>query len=70
MPWISLTLETDAAHAEILSDALLELGALSADIHDAAAGTAREQPLFGEPGEPPEKIWPLAEITALFDADM
>jgi ribosomal protein L11 methyltransferase len=69
MPWISLTLEIDAAHAEILSDALLELGALSVDIHDAAAGTAREQPLFGEPGEPPEKIWPLTEITALFDAD-
>ncbi len=69
MSWISLTIETDAAHAEILSDALLELGALSADIHDAAAGTEREQPLFGEPGELPEKIWPLAEITALFDAD-
>ena len=69
MPWISLTIETDAAHAEILSDALLELGALSADIHDAAAGTEREQPLFGEPGELPEKIWPAAEITALFDAD-
>lgn len=69
MPWISLTLESDAAHAEILSDALLELGALSADIHDAAAGTEREQPLFGEPGELPEKIWPAAEITALFDAD-
>ena len=69
MPWISLTLESDAAHTEILSDALLELGALSADIHDAAAGTEWEQPLFGEPGELPEKIWPAAEITALFDAD-
>lgn len=69
MSWISLTIEIDAAHAEILSDALLELGALSADIHDAAAGTEREQPLFGEPGEPPEKIWSAAEITALFDAD-
>ena len=69
MPWISLTLESDAAYTEILSDALLELGALSADIHDAAAGTEREQPLFGEPGELPEKIWPAAEITALFDAD-
>ena len=69
MSWISLTIETDAAHAEILSDALLELGALSADIHDAAAGTEREQPLFGEPGELPEKIWPAAEITALFNAD-
>lgn len=69
MSWISLTIETDAAHAEILSDALLELGALSADIHDAAAGTEREQPLFGEPGELPEKIWLAAEITALFNAD-
>ena len=69
MSWISLTIETDAAHAEILSDALLELGALSADIHDAAAGTEREQPLFGEPGELPEKIWPAAEITALFNTD-
>ncbi|MDO8437006.1 MAG: 50S ribosomal protein L11 methyltransferase [Nitrosomonadaceae bacterium] len=69
MSWISFTIETDAAHAEILSDALLELGALSADIHDAAAGTEQEQPLFGEPGELPEKIWPRAEITALFNAD-
>ena len=69
MSWISLTIETDAAHAEILSDALLELGALSADIHDAAAGTEREQPLFGELGELPEKIWPAAEITALFNTD-
>ena len=69
MSWISLTIETDAAHAEILSDALLELGALSADIHDAAAGTEREQPLFGEPGAPPEKIWSAAEITALFEID-
>ena len=35
----------------VLSDALIELGALSTDMHDAAAGTEREQPLFGEPGE-------------------
>ena len=69
MSWISLTIEIDAAHVEILSDALLELGALSVDIHDAAAGTEREQPLFGEPGEPSEKIWSAAEITALFAAD-
>ncbi len=70
MPWISLTIEVDAVHAEILSDALLELGALSVDTHDAAAGTEWEQPLFGEPGEPSEKIWSAAEITALFDADV
>ena len=70
MAWLSLTIETGAAHAEALSDALLELGALSADIHDAAAGTAREQPLFGEPGVASEKFWSAAEVTALFDANV
>jgi ribosomal protein L11 methyltransferase len=67
--WISLAIETDNAHAEVLSDALLELGALSTDHHDAAAGTEREQPLFDEPGEAPGEIWPASELTALFEAD-
>lgn len=69
MSWISLTLETDDAHAEILSDALLELGALSTDIHDAAAGTEREQSLFDEPGGLAGEIWSASELTALFEAD-
>lgn len=68
MAWTSLSIEIDAAHTEVLSDALLELGALSTDIHDAAAGTEREQPLFGEPGVFSEKFWSAAEVTALFDA--
>jgi ribosomal protein L11 methyltransferase len=67
--WISLAIETDDAHAEVLSDALLELGALSTDLHDAAAGTEREQPLFDEPGEAPGTIWRASELTALFGAD-
>ncbi|SFP61577.1 [LSU ribosomal protein L11P]-lysine N-methyltransferase [Nitrosomonas cryotolerans] len=67
MAWITLTIKVDAAHTEALSDGLLELGALSVDIHDAAAGTAGEQLLFGEPGEPAEEIWCDAEVTALFD---
>ena len=54
MSWISLIISVDAAHAEVLSESLLELGALSVDLHDAAAGTMHEQPLFGEPGEP---VW-------------
>ncbi|MEP7072759.1 MAG: 50S ribosomal protein L11 methyltransferase, partial [Nitrosospira sp.] len=69
MFWISLTIETDSAHAEILSDVMLELGALSADIHDAAAGTEREQFLFDEPGGISGEIWSTSELTALFDAD-
>lgn len=70
MYWISLTIETDDAHAEALSDAMLELGALSADIHDAAAGTEREQVLFDEPDEiSGGGIWAASELTALFSAD-
>ena len=70
MAWISLAIETDSAHAEALGDALLELGALSTDIHDAASGTDREQLLFDEPGEPSEKIWLASELTALFNEDV
>jgi len=68
MPWIAVTLEIDSMRADALSDAMLELGALSADIHDAEAGTEREQPIFGEPGDAPGEIWPDSEVTALFDA--
>jgi len=68
MPWIALAIPTDNAHAEALSDAMLELGALSTDIHDAAAGTEREQPLFDEPGEESDKLWRASELTALFEA--
>ena len=70
MSWVSLTIGIDAAHAEILSDALFEQAALSVDIHDAAEGTADEQMLFGEPGSPTGEIWLDAEVTALFPEDV
>jgi ribosomal protein L11 methyltransferase len=69
VPWIAVTLETDSAHAEALSDAMLELGALSVDIRDAGEGTEREQPLFGEPGDAPGETWSASKMTALFEAD-
>lgn len=69
MSWVSLTIEVNAAHVENLSDKLFELGALSVDIHDAAAGTAQEQPLFDEPGEFTGKIWVQVAVTALFEQD-
>ena len=37
--WTSVALETDAAHADALSEALLEAGAISASVEDADAGT-------------------------------
>lgn len=70
MSWVSLTIGIDAAHAEILSETLLDQAALSVDIHDAGAGTAHEQLLFGEPGAPTDEIWLDAEVTALFPEDV
>ncbi len=47
---VSLVLRVSAEHADALSDALLEAGALSVSVEDAAAGTEAERPVFGEPG--------------------
>jgi len=69
MSWLSLTVNADAAYAEGLSDALLELGALSVDMHDADADTPLEHAIFGEPGEPTASLWSRNGVTALFPAD-
>lgn len=69
MSWISLTVEINAADVEFLSDKLFELGAMAVDIHDAAAGTEQEQPLFDEPGELTAEVWAKAAVTALFEQD-
>ncbi len=66
MFWATLIIKTDAACAELLGDVLMEQGALSVDIHDAAADTQDEQMLFGEPGEVSGEIWQNAEVSALF----
>jgi ribosomal protein L11 methyltransferase len=65
--WISVALETDAAHADALSEALLEAGALSASVEDADAGTERETPQFGEPGSPTTPLWSTSRVVALFE---
>jgi ribosomal protein L11 methyltransferase len=69
MPWLSLVVTSDAEHAEALSEALLELGALSTDLLDADADTPDEQAIFGEPGEPPPGVWQHNRVSALFDRD-
>lgn len=69
MAWLTLTVVADAADADKLSEALLEAGALSVDVHDAHADTLDEQPIFGEPGEPPPTLWEQSSVTALFPAD-
>ena len=55
MSYRELIVELAREHAEELSDALLELGALSVSVEDADADTPDEQPLFGEPGLTPDR---------------
>lgn len=69
MAWQNVSFLTDAASAEPLCDALIELGALSASIEDADAGTAGEQPQFGEPGTPTTPGWQRSRVLALCESD-
>lgn len=42
---------------------------MAVDISDAAAGSAMEKPVFGEPGSAVERPWERGLVTALFPAD-
>ncbi len=68
---IELVLLVPAGRVEAVSDALGdELGALSASVEDADAGTEAEQALFGEPGLPaPRAGWERSVVRALFADD-
>src|SRR6201994_1163534 len=70
MSYRELVVELAREHAEALSDALLEIGALSVSVEDADADTPDEQPLFGEPGLVPEKsAWNRSRVVALLAED-
>ena len=67
MAWVSLKIEAQDNTADLISDSLMAQGALSAIIEDANADTLDEQPIFGEPGDPPPGIWQQNLVSALFD---
>ena len=70
MSWTEVVIEIAQDHAEALSDALMEAGALSVSVEDADEGTDQEKPLFGEPGmEPTEAAWDHSRVVALTDVD-
>ena len=61
-----LVLSCTEDQADTWSDALLASGALSVSVEDADGDTAREQPLFGEPGlEPEVQAWQRNRLVAL-----
>ena len=63
--WQVLKIPADQQTADRLSDALMDLGALSVSIEDAHAGTTDEQAIFGEPGMTQE-TWHDSLLSALF----
>lgn len=67
--WYSVALNAAADQAEALSEALMEVGALSVSLEDADAGTPEERPQFGEPGSVNEQLWDHSVVIALFAAD-
>jgi ribosomal protein L11 methyltransferase len=69
MSWQSLKIEASGESAEVLSDALMALGALSVSIEDADAASADERPIFGEPGEAPPGMWRHNVVSALLTAE-
>jgi len=70
MPWLTVTVEVDAAAAERLDSAFLETGALAVEITDAAAGTAQEQAYYVEADTPALAPWAMSRVAALFPADV
>lgn len=71
MAWIEIVIAAKRDQAERLSDALMELGALSVSVEDADHGTDAEQPMFGEPGMPLEvRAWENSRVIALTDVDL
>jgi ribosomal protein L11 methyltransferase len=62
-----LVLRAPEGAVEAISDALLDLGALSVSVEDADADTPAEQALFGEPDMPaPKPGWQRSTLRALF----
>ncbi|MEY4751753.1 MAG: hypothetical protein RIQ60_3967 [Pseudomonadota bacterium] len=71
---VELFLLAPAANVEVLSDELLDLGALAVTIEDADAETPDEVPVFGEPGMPASHAaairgWQRSLVKALFNDD-
>lgn len=66
MPYQQANMTLQQCFTEVVSDALIEAGALSVIIEDANAGTVNEQPVFGEP-DMEQRLWEHNVISALFD---
>ena len=69
MSYVALRFDVEAEDADAWSDALLASGAFAVDACDSRAGTSAETPIYAEPGEQHDALWPITQLTALFEAD-
>lgn len=69
MSYVALRFDAPCAEADAWSDALIAAGALAVDVSDPFAGTERETPIYGEPGEPAAPGWELSRVVALLSED-
>jgi len=69
MYWLAVSLVVESRSVDPLTDALLEHGALSVDVADAAAGTQWEKPIFDELNGTTAPEWQSARVCALFSPD-
>ncbi|MGA8008129.1 MAG: 50S ribosomal protein L11 methyltransferase [Thiomonas sp.] len=67
MSYREVTVPVSEEQADELSDALLEVGALSVSVEDRFSDTEQEQALYGEPGMPaPKRAWAQSLLRVLF----
>lgn len=67
MSYREVTFPVSEEQADELSDALLEVGALSVSVEDRFSDTEQEQALYGEPGMPaPRRAWAQSLLRVLF----
>jgi ribosomal protein L11 methyltransferase len=70
MPLFELTLLAKEAEVDMLSDALMEVDALSVSVEDADADTEHEEALWGEPGMPVvREAWQRSTLKSLFPTE-
>jgi ribosomal protein L11 methyltransferase len=64
--WVELTFTCSREQADLLSDALIALGAPSVQVTDANENTDNEEAIFGEPGsEDPYRGWRESRLTLM-----
>lgn len=67
MSWTNLIVHTNKKQVDLISDFLIELGAISTSIEDSNLNQTNEEYIFGEPHIKSEKFWENNTIQALFE---